>query len=149
MRALSGARTDARLYRLRINIGTRTSARNRSHCWTRLWWPVIAELMMWRKLQNLHHTGLRAFACLLEIMLLLVDKENMRLREIIWKWVKGSGNGVDAGRRLITIANFFSIGELGNHVMKSLDWCLSAPTWTSYTLYALLLLHSIGITRGP
>ena len=39
MRALSGARrTDARLYTLRIKIGTRTtSARERSHCWTHLW----------------------------------------------------------------------------------------------------------------
>ena len=45
----------------------------------------------------------------------------MRCVKLFEKWVNGSGNGVDAGRRLITIANFFSIGELGNHVMQSLD----------------------------
>ena len=43
MRALLGARwTYARLYTLRIEIGTRTtSARERPHCWTRLWLEII------------------------------------------------------------------------------------------------------------
>ena len=46
MRALSGAHsTDVRLNTLRIKIGTRTtSARERSHCWTRIWLLCLACL---------------------------------------------------------------------------------------------------------